>query len=67
MGGAGWSIKRGFGTREDLSFVEENAQVKGVIPDNVSELAKKHQPMKWVLWVRGIIRSQPFRCYASGS
>ncbi|OYK80034.1 RNA-splicing ligase RtcB [Coxiella burnetii] len=41
--GAGWAIKRGFGIREDLSFVEENGQMKGAIPDNVSELAKKRQ------------------------
>lgn len=53
--GAGWAIKRGFGIREDLSFVEENGQMKGAIPDNVSELAKNANAMKWALWVRGII------------
>ncbi|WP_280124072.1 RtcB family protein [Coxiella endosymbiont of Ornithodoros amblus] len=47
--GAGWSIKRGFGTHEDLSFVKENGQMKGIMPDNVSELAKNTNPMKWVL------------------
>ncbi len=42
-GGAKWAVKNGYGTREDLIFIEENGQMQGAVAENVSELAKKRQ------------------------
>ncbi|OQW41952.1 MAG: RNA-splicing ligase RtcB [Proteobacteria bacterium SG_bin4] len=42
-GGAQWAVKQGYGNPADLEFIEENGQVGGAVPDNVSELAKKRQ------------------------
>ncbi|MGN2392462.1 RtcB family protein [Pelomicrobium sp. G1] len=42
-GGARWAVERGFGTPEDLEYVEEHGRVEGAHPENVSELAKKRQ------------------------
>jgi tRNA-splicing ligase RtcB (3'-phosphate/5'-hydroxy nucleic acid ligase) len=42
-GGARWAVKRGYGTSEDLEFVEERGRMGGPVPDNVSALAKKRQ------------------------
>lgn len=42
--GVHWTVKRGFcGIEEDLLFVEEQDEMKGPIPKNVFELAKKRQ------------------------
>lgn len=41
--GAEWAIKRGFGSAEDLSFVEEHGRMQHARPDFVSDLAKKRQ------------------------
>lgn len=43
IGGAKWAVKQGFGVTQDLLFVEENGQMSGAIPENVSDLAKKRQ------------------------
>jgi tRNA-splicing ligase RtcB len=41
--GAEWAVRRGFGTGEDLQFVEEHGRVDGSQPDAVSQTAKKRQ------------------------
>lgn len=43
QGGARWAIEHGFGVKEDLRFVEEQGQMAGAAPQNVSDLAKKRQ------------------------
>ncbi len=42
-GGAVWAVEKGFGTKEDLDFIEEHGCVKGAIPAKVSPQAKKRQ------------------------
>lgn len=42
-GGANWAVARGFGTIEDLEFVEERGAMADARPENVPELAKKRQ------------------------
>jgi tRNA-splicing ligase RtcB len=42
-GGAVWAVEKGFGTKEDLDFIEEGGCVKGAIPAKVSPQAKKRQ------------------------
>ncbi len=39
--GTKWAIGKGFGTEEDLEFIEENGCLKNAEPKNISELAKK--------------------------
>ena len=41
--GAEFSVERGYGTREDLEYIEENGRVDNALPENVSEKAKKRQ------------------------
>ncbi|MBI2314398.1 MAG: RtcB family protein [Betaproteobacteria bacterium] len=41
--GARWAVKQGFGTNEDLEYVEEHGCVPGSDPACVSDLAKKRQ------------------------
>jgi len=41
--GAEWAVRRGYGSREDLEFVEEHGRVGGAVPENVSQIAKKRQ------------------------
>jgi len=41
--GAQWAVRRGFGTREDLDFVEEHGRMAGAVPERVSAVAKKRQ------------------------
>lgn len=43
LGGAEWAVARGYGSREDLEYVEEHGRMAGAVPANVSELAKKRQ------------------------
>jgi tRNA-splicing ligase RtcB len=43
LGGAGWAVKHGFGNPEDLEFIEENGHIRGAVPTNVSDHAKKRQ------------------------
>lgn len=42
-GGAAWAVEKGFGTKEDLDFIEEQGVMKGAMPDKVSPQAKKRQ------------------------
>jgi tRNA-splicing ligase RtcB len=42
-GGAVWAVEKGFGTKEDLDFIEEGGCTKGAIPAKVSPQAKKRQ------------------------
>lgn len=42
-GGAVWAVEKGFGTKEDLDFVEERGCMKDAMPDKVSPHAKKRQ------------------------
>ncbi|MBN1788722.1 MAG: RtcB family protein [Sedimentisphaerales bacterium] len=42
-GGAKWAVEKGFGTKEDLDFIEEAGCSSGAIPAKVSGQAKKRQ------------------------
>ena len=42
-GGAAWAVEKGFGTKEDLSFIEEGGFAKDANPSKVSPQAKKRQ------------------------
>lgn len=42
-GGAQWAVKQGYGTEEDLAFIEEHGRMTGAQPDRVSDYAKKRQ------------------------
>ena len=42
-GGARWAVGKGYGTREDLEFIEEHGCMAGAKPDCVSDHAKKRQ------------------------
>jgi tRNA-splicing ligase RtcB len=41
--GAHWAVERGYGTVEDLEYIEDNGKVPGACPDKVSSTAKKRQ------------------------
>jgi tRNA-splicing ligase RtcB (3'-phosphate/5'-hydroxy nucleic acid ligase) len=41
--GAEFSVERGYGTKEDLEYIENNGKIKGANPKFVSDLAKKRQ------------------------
>jgi tRNA-splicing ligase RtcB len=41
--GAEWAVRRGYGSGEDLQFVEEHGRIGGAVPENVSTTAKKRQ------------------------
>ncbi|HSO07489.1 MAG TPA: RtcB family protein [Pelomicrobium sp.] len=43
MKGAEWALEHGYGVPEDLEYIEERGRVRGAVPANVSELAKKRQ------------------------
>jgi len=43
MGGAKWAVENGYGLPEDLERIEENGQMKGALPEMVSDRAKKRQ------------------------
>lgn len=43
MGGAKWAVSRGYGTKDDLVYVEECGHMSGAVPEHVSPLAKKRQ------------------------
>jgi tRNA-splicing ligase RtcB len=42
-GGAKWAVERGWGVPEDLARIEEDGQMQGARPENVSSQAKKRQ------------------------
>jgi tRNA-splicing ligase RtcB len=42
-GGAKWAVDKGYGLKEDLDRIEENGEMKGALPEMVSEHAKKRQ------------------------
>jgi tRNA-splicing ligase RtcB (3'-phosphate/5'-hydroxy nucleic acid ligase) len=42
-GGAEWAVKKGYGAKEDLEYIEEHGRVEGAEPDEVSDTAKKRQ------------------------
>ena len=39
--GAEYAVKKGFGSKKDLQFMEENGKVKGALSENVSQKAKE--------------------------
>ncbi len=41
--GARWAVERGYGTSEDLEYIEDRGMIKGAAPDKVSSTAKKRQ------------------------
>jgi tRNA-splicing ligase RtcB len=42
-GGAKWAVGKGYGTHEDLEFIEEQGCMAGAEPQRVSDYAKKRQ------------------------
>ncbi len=42
-GGARWAVARGYGRKEDLPRIEEQGEMSGAEPDEVSDHAKKRQ------------------------
>ena len=42
-GGAVWAVKKGYGLKDDLDYIEEQGRVEGAEPEHVSETAKKRQ------------------------
>jgi len=42
-GGAVWAVEHGYGSREDLDFIEDHGSVPGAKPECVSLLAKERQ------------------------
>ena len=42
-GGASWAVGKGYGTHEDLEFIEEHGRMAGAKPECVSDYAKKRQ------------------------
>jgi tRNA-splicing ligase RtcB len=43
LGGAEWAVKKGWGLKEDLDYIEERGKVAGADPALVSATAKKRQ------------------------
>lgn len=43
IGGAKWAVAQGYGSKEDLEYVEERGCIAGACPDHVSLLAKERQ------------------------
>ncbi len=43
VGGAEWAVERGYGTREDLRFIEESGRMPGAEPRFVSDQARERQ------------------------
>ncbi|MHB8844252.1 MAG: RtcB family protein [Nitrospirota bacterium] len=43
LGGAEWAVKKGYGVKEDLAYIEEHGRVEGADPSRVSPTAKKRQ------------------------
>jgi tRNA-splicing ligase RtcB (3'-phosphate/5'-hydroxy nucleic acid ligase) len=43
LGGAEWAVKKGYGKKEDLEYIEEHGRVDGADPSQVSDTAKKRQ------------------------
>jgi len=41
--GAKWAVEKGYGTKEDLEFIEDNGSIKGADPKNVSQTALKRE------------------------
>lgn len=41
--GAGWAIKKGYGIKEDLEYIEEKGCIAGAVPKYVSDMAKHRQ------------------------
>lgn len=43
IGGAVWAVKKGYGVKEDLEYIEQQGCVEGAMPEYVSGTAKKRQ------------------------
>jgi tRNA-splicing ligase RtcB len=41
--GAKWVVEKGYGTKEDLEFIEDNGTIAGAIPEAVSDTAIKRE------------------------
>jgi tRNA-splicing ligase RtcB len=41
--GAGWAVRQGYGSEDDLAYIEEHGRVDGADPTCVSDTAKKRQ------------------------
>jgi tRNA-splicing ligase RtcB len=43
LGGAEWALRKGYGVKDDLTYIEEHGRIDGAEPDLVSDTAKKRQ------------------------
>jgi len=43
LGGAAWAVGQGYGSPEDLAFIEEHGRLEGADPSKVSKKAKERQ------------------------
>ncbi len=43
LGGAKWAVESGYGTAQDLEYVEERGKIAGAVPESVSMHAKHRQ------------------------
>ncbi len=43
LGGAEWALRKGYGMKEDLEYIEEHGRIGGAVPEYVSDTAKKRQ------------------------
>ena len=43
LGGAKWAVESGYGTAQDLEYVEERGKIAGAVPESVSMHAKQRQ------------------------
>ncbi len=43
LGGAEWAVRKGYGVKQDLEYIEEHGRVSGAQPEHVSPTAKKRQ------------------------
>lgn len=41
--GAKWVVEKGYGTEEDLAFIEDNGTIKGALPEAVTEMAMRRE------------------------
>lgn len=41
--GAAWVVSKGYGTKEDLEYIEDNGTIKGALPGAVSDIAMKRE------------------------
>lgn len=43
QGGARWAVEQGYGSEEDLEWIEDRGEIQGALPEHVSEKARRRQ------------------------